>query len=426
MKRFCAITLMLSLMITTTACHTTSRRSINPARNLGRVVVSPNGPRDGGDFGPHTPGTKTSGLQEALDYAKQHVKDVYVIGGSWTHGKNRPAVYYLYETLHIPWMQDFRMDAGHCVIAYKGQPGGSAMVFDSQMSCYYRFGLICGDANGPTVVLKPTTAGPDKFKVITSTEFHFNALVGGGGAWPGGDSYDSELNLEHPWTGIGLLLDGSRGPIDGNKISIIETVGCDKGIWLKQGCTNNWIECPFIHLCKTHIELGSENPDSPVRNNRIEAFMHSQGIPGAIGTKIWGQDNLLTLSSAQMSSQGDIILEHTAANNLITTGQLPNGITNRATKNTNRIITSAPLGFNIETPEFPDSEKTMANTYPYPIEAAIVSTGSVSSWTLSDANGNRRPFDGKLYIGQTIHLDPGDSVLFTYSRKPTWTWRALR
>ena len=36
-----------------------------------QIVVSPQGPRDGGDFGPHTPGTKTSGLQEALDAAKR-------------------------------------------------------------------------------------------------------------------------------------------------------------------------------------------------------------------------------------------------------------------------------------------------------------------------------------------------------------------
>jgi hypothetical protein len=38
-----------------------------PFRN--QIVVSPDGPSDGGDFGPHTPGTQTSGLQEALDAA---------------------------------------------------------------------------------------------------------------------------------------------------------------------------------------------------------------------------------------------------------------------------------------------------------------------------------------------------------------------
>ena len=33
------------------------------------VTVTQNGPDDGGDFGPYTPGTQTSGIQEALNYA---------------------------------------------------------------------------------------------------------------------------------------------------------------------------------------------------------------------------------------------------------------------------------------------------------------------------------------------------------------------
>ena len=71
-----------------------------------QIVVSPQGPRDGGDFGPHTPGTKTSGLQEALDAAKRQAKDVYLAGGSWTADKTEPVVYHLHETLRVPWMQN--------------------------------------------------------------------------------------------------------------------------------------------------------------------------------------------------------------------------------------------------------------------------------------------------------------------------------
>jgi len=49
--------------------------------SLNYLVVTPGGPEDGGDFGPKTPGTKTSGLQEALDRAHEEVKDVYIAGG---------------------------------------------------------------------------------------------------------------------------------------------------------------------------------------------------------------------------------------------------------------------------------------------------------------------------------------------------------
>ena len=67
----------MSLLVITciflTSCgsaQTYSRKDIEIAKNRGDVVISPEGPLDGGDFGPHTPGTKTSGLQEAFDHAK--------------------------------------------------------------------------------------------------------------------------------------------------------------------------------------------------------------------------------------------------------------------------------------------------------------------------------------------------------------------
>ena len=31
------------------------------------VIVTPNGPNDGGDFGPNTPSTTTAGIQEAVN-----------------------------------------------------------------------------------------------------------------------------------------------------------------------------------------------------------------------------------------------------------------------------------------------------------------------------------------------------------------------
>ncbi len=103
-----------------------------------QIVVSPNGPADGGDFGPQTPNTKTAGLQEALDAAKARAKDVYLAGGSWTADKTTPVVYHLHDTLRVPWMQNFRLDSGHCVLNYTPRTG-DAVVFDSQMSCFYRY-----------------------------------------------------------------------------------------------------------------------------------------------------------------------------------------------------------------------------------------------------------------------------------------------
>lgn len=420
-----SILIFVNFLVSCSSAQSYSRSEINIAKNRGDVVVSPEGPLDGGDFGPHTPGTKTSGLQEAFDHAKLAGRDLYITGGSWTHGKNRPAVYDLHETLRIPWMQDFRCNSGHHVIAYRGKTG-DAIVIDSQMSCYYRFGLIVSNSKaGAVVAIRPTTAGPDKFKVFTSTELHINALVGGGGAWPSGEAYGSELNHEHQWRGTGLLMECSEGPIDGNKINVVEIVGCNKGIFLKENCTNNWIESQFIHLCNTHIQVGT--PDTrTVSNNRVDAFMNSQGIKEAVGARIFGQYNIMTLSCGQMSPGGDVVFEASARDNLVTANMIPNGITNRAEVPTNRMITSYSVGYSIDTPQFPESGVQIMNQNPYPVSVEIVSPGAVSSWTLADAVTSSQAFEGQLFIGQSITLDPGDKIMFVYSEKPTWRWRALR
>jgi len=303
--------LLLVLCMSATAYSQETTRS---DRGRNQIVVSPNGPNDGGDFGPQTPGTKTSGIQEALNAAKAQAKDVYLAGGSWTADKTTPVVYNLNTTLHIPWMQNFRLDSGHCVLNYT-QKTGDAVVFDSQMSCSYRFGLIVSLSEGATVRMKPTTAGPDRFKVITSTEFVFNALVGGGGAWPGGEAYNNELDKSRRWIGIGLWLDGSEGPIDGNKITVLETVGCAVGLLLTDAVTRNTIEETNIHLCRDHIRLGGPEDATP-RDNRIEAFMDCHGIDPSSGARIFGSCNLLTLSARPFPKGPQLTFENGASDNV--------------------------------------------------------------------------------------------------------------
>jgi len=305
------------------------------ARPTNQIIVSPNGPEDGGDFGPKTPGTRTSGLQEALDAAKAQAKDVYLAGGSWTADKTTPVVYNLNTTLHIPWMQNFRLDSGHCVINYTPKTG-DAVVFDSQMSCAYRFGLIVSNSDGAVVRMKPTTAGPDRFKVITSTEFVFNALVGGGGAWPGGDAYNSKLDQTRPWVGTGLWLDGSEGSIDANKITVLETVGCATGLLLTGGVTRNTIEETNIHLSRDHIRLGSPDDAKPC-DNRIEAFMDCQGIDPSSGARVYSSRNMLTLSARPFPTSPQLIFEKNATDNVAIIHS-PGTIRDLSPKQTNRVI----------------------------------------------------------------------------------------
>lgn len=387
-----------------------------------QIVVSPQGPRDGGDFGPHTPGTKTSGLQEALDAAKRQAKDVYLAGGSWTADKTEPVVYHLHETLRVPWMQNFRLDSGHCVLNYTPKTG-DAVVFDSQMSCAYRLGLIVSMSDGAVVRMKPQTAGPDRFKVITSTEFVFNALVGGGGAWPGGEPHNSQLDASRDWKGVGLWLDAEHGPIDGNKITVLETVGCNVGLLLTGPVTRNTIEETNIHLCRNHVQIGG--PDDAVPNdNRIEAFMDSQGIEPTTGARVFGSRNLLVLSTRGTASSEDLAFEESAAQNVALLHG-PLRTVDRTSSRSNRVL-GPGAGEPFKSPPVPASGQACRNEFSFPVEVRFVKPGRVRTWSEQTDDEAWVQYDAGLRAGQSLMLNPGDRVRFEYDEPPTWRWKPIR
>ena len=71
----------------------------------------------------------------------------------------------------------------------------------------------------------------------------------------------------------------------------------------------------------------------------------------AIGVDIFAQRNLLNLSFYGKRAPGhDIVFEPDARDNTIFAFNLPNGVTNRATIPTNRIIPNWPVGFDVSTP----------------------------------------------------------------------------
>lgn len=390
---------------------------------LNRVLVTPEGPDDGGDFGPRTPGTRTSGLQEALDAAKAEIKDVYICGGSWTTDLNQPIVYVLGETLRVPWMQDFRLESGHCVIHHAAR-SGDAVVIDSQMSCAYRFGLIVTVSDGAVVRFAPTTAGPDRFRVITSTDFHFNALVGGGGAWPGGEAYDSKLNTKHRWIGTGLWLDGNAGTIDGNRIIVNEIVGCERGIHLSGATTHNSIEATLVHLCQNHVQIGDEDDTTP-HDNRIQAHLESEGIADAAGARVFGHDNYLDLTFGRMAAGRDVVFERSAESNLVQGMRFPQGITNRADVPTNRVIANTLVNLPTETPAVPTSGESVTNRNPFAVEVRITTAGNVARWSETPHAGEQLMFDGGFHSGQIFTLNPGDRLTLEYDDPPAWVWKGI-
>lgn len=397
---------------------------VDRKHSLGYLVVSPQGPRDGGDFGPHTPGTRTSGLQEAFDQAKETTQNVFIVGGNLTVGRNQGVVYFLDTTLRIPWMQDFQLDGGEYVIQYRPQQG-DAIVMDSQMSCHYKFGIVSSNSVGAVLRIQPAAIGPDRFQVVTTTVIHINALVGGGGAWKGGKPFVNQLNRQHAWRGTGLWLDAAKGSVNDNRITVMEIVGCRTGLLLTGRCSNNWIDAPFLHLSQTHLQLGTPDDAAQVTNNRIRAAMDSQGITGAVGARIFGIDNLLELSASQTSPGHDIVFETSSRDNLVVAGRLPNGITNHAIKSTNRVVAARAGGFSVTTPPVPQSGRAVTNRHSTSVEIMIILPGVVTAWTLGDTEGNQQQFEVALRAGQSIRLAPGESIQFSYAEAPHWRWRAV-
>jgi hypothetical protein len=381
-------------------------------QRLKHLVVTPNGPEDGGDFGPKTPGTKTAGLQEAFLRAQQELRDVYVVGGGVNPPAGKGVVCRLDQTLHVPWMQDWRLDGGEYVLSYSG-PQGDAVVIDSQMNCRLKFGLIVNEkSDGAMVRIGPTSKGPDGFCCCVASTFEFNGLVGAGDVW--GRTADQKST--------GLILDAARGGISGNKIFILEINACRRGVCLTPGSGNNTIEAQWIHLTNLGIQLGDAQAPA-VSGNRITAGI-SGDLPRTTGVQIFGHHNTLSLDVFSADPQRALVLEGPAYDNLILAASLAGGYTNRATQPTNRLM--APFASDrVETPPMPPSGERAVNRSLCPVEVRILTPGKVSEWAEADVQGTVRTFRCGLASGQSFMLRPGERVQFSYEQAPTWFWKGL-
>ncbi|MDP7619929.1 MAG: hypothetical protein QF652_06785 [Dehalococcoidia bacterium] len=404
------------------------------------VYVTLEGPDDGGDFGRNTPGTRSGGIQEAVDYAHANFRDVYVFGGRGgmhdTKGYD-DNVYLLHETLRIPWSQDFRFDGGNYVLAYT-QPTGDAILVDSQMNCRYKFGLIGSmSRDGAGVRIRPVTPGPDDFVTVVACVFEFSAVVSQG-----------EF-------GDGIVIDPTHGGVSGTRFLAEETNTMARGLYVVDdgsghGFNNNVVEIMFTnqnHAVGDAVGMRVGDPGSRgIQHNTFRSALHApRGVhidpetkaivpkegmdtpQGAMGAQIHAHSNVFHLAFYGTWLPGkNIVFEEGARDNTVHAFNLPHGITNNAENPTNRVVTNSTVGFAVETPAFPSSGSGLANTSSHTVEVFVTRPGNVSAWTIQDANGAAHTFEGELAVGQSFPLDPGDRVTFDYADRPDWVWKAMR
>ena len=82
-------------------------------------------------------------------------------------------------------------------------------------------------------------------------------------------------------------------------------------------------------------------------------------------------------------------------------------------------------GFSIATPGVPNSGTAQTNSFAFPVRVYLTSSGTGTAYTLTDPNGNSETFSTTLAVGKEITVDPGGSITLTYTVAPTWVWYAV-
>jgi hypothetical protein len=312
--------------------------------------------------------------------------------------------------LHIPWGQDWHSDGGDYVMNFT-QTSGDCLVIDSQMNCIFKFGVIKAPnlQSGTLVKIAPASLGPDNINACISCMVQITAIVGPGDATGG--------------HGTGLQMDASAGGVVCNVVSVGEIKGCATGILINCGPFNT-IRCSNVHQCNTLVQVDSAT------QSKLTASMDRDGMTGTVvGAQInGGNENSYTLNwSGTFDAGKSLVLGSGAQDNVVYAGGLAtNGVTNNATTKTNRVLPAKSVGFAVTTPSVPGSGIYAANQQPYAMVAMILTPGSVSSWRVKDSAGTAQTISTGLFAGQSIYLQPGESVRFDYSSPPTWVWRAIR
>lgn len=303
------------------------------ARNDGPCVVLAYD--DSGDFGPATPGTKTAGWQEAIDYCVANARDLYVKGGFG----GRKAIYHIDDTITVPAAQDFRIDGGIYVINFKGpDPSVDAVRIDSAMNCEYRLGLIVYGGTGAGLRIKPEKPVPiDGFPVVIETQINSQGIADPRPFSPGPRE-----------AGTGLVIDAGVAGVNYTKMyfaSILNfkqciAIGGEKGVYA------NDFTCEHLHSNAHGSTLASIDRAANSNTFRFGIGV-DQGATDVTGIDIHGYRNVIELSSrgGSFASGKQLILSPTAEGNqinVLTHQDVLTILTDKAERPTNQLTWAGP------------------------------------------------------------------------------------
>ncbi len=429
---------------------------------------------DGADFGPDTPGTQTSGIQEAINYLPQSTNDYSGSGG----GKIvlRSGLYQIASQIVIPANYAY-----YLILEGEGM-GTTELRWVSQSVPQY--GMITqtnfGNFNSPLplniVIIDMMLSAPASYPMyllyLSPNNIIMNRVA-----------FSSIEMLTQSATGSGYTFDFNTPPTtkpslqgayiasgNGNKQSFRECVfqGLANGIY--------FYETYHVHVTRSMFAFtGRYQINGTYYNGTGLSGMYTQYGPAIIwdgGTGTFGR--FVIEKNHFFNDYTDLLIVNTSFNgkaiirgnlfdgstyNLIISSQsnsvelrentftiggslLNNGIYSIDTStgslsttvnnvgminNTFNINTSSTNNFNypsITTPSVPASGTAQQNTYLFPVEVYL-NGGTVTQVTRTAGRTNYTVFSsssGVALAGLTVRLEPADSITITYTAAPTWVW----
>ena len=82
-------------------------------------------------------------------------------------------------------------------------------------------------------------------------------------------------------------------------------------------------------------------------------------------------------------------------------------------------------GFTVTTPAFPATATNVQNTNPFSVRIYLLTAGTGTGFTITDPAGNVQAIAATLTAGMEFTLDPGAQIQFAYSIAPTWKWYGI-
>ena len=428
-------------------------------------TVTPNGPTDGGDFGPNTPGTETSGIQEmikamsATTGLRGYIKDatypistpivpkfgIHITGESWSGtvlqaAQNNMSIISVGGNLTTStcW-ENLGFDTGGftgcTAIDYNMTEGDTLNMFHrirtsgTFTTALDATGCENTDVNffltngaGDIYLVTPNGNATGKFIVMNNAaqsvvyavgqmvsleDCTLNSIIFDKNATTAGTTFEMQL--------LRCYLANATNAAGQHKIrtgvgSAIRSLSIDSSYFgLKNSNavfanTSASASGSISRLAVNNTEFDNLDASAVMWVSNASSGTFQIGGPNAF-LNIPGQDSF----HWQASEVSGTIISGTVMNNGFTTY----GFTPR------------PVMFGVVTPTVPLSGTLQPNWFPYPVKAIIKTIGTVTSYLHADANGVTATIASALTPGQEIHLSPLDKIGIVYTTGPTWEWYGL-